>query len=163
MLGPWRISDVALAQHDRESGTVPPPLAFRTDAMGIFAILAVVGIGSLLVREPASIEALAPQWASMMWAISLTTFGTAGLLATFVPRRWRIWGVAVEAACRIGLTIAPITYGVAIVANIGIERGIATIVAFSGIGLVCAVAAWLEVRWLRRQARLVYRAMQEGG
>ena len=72
----------------------------------------------------------------MMWALSLTGFGSLGLFATFAPRKHRVWGLALEALCRFGLTLAPMIYAAAIVHNVGWSNAIAVVVTYAGIAFI---------------------------
>jgi len=163
LIGKWRVSDAAIAEPYVQVQQIPPPLAFRTDAMGIFAILGLTGVASLVIGTPSSIEQIVPPWASIMWAVSLTAFGGLGFVATLCPRRLRVYGLAVEAMCRTGLALAPLVYSSAIIGVVGIKPRLATVIVFCGISAINAVAAVLIFRWLRKQQRLVVHALRNRG
>jgi hypothetical protein len=130
-----------------------PPSAFRTDTIGIFAILAFAGAVQIVTTEPGSVRALLDPKVAAFWSVTLAVGGAFGLAAVLAPRRWAITAAVVQLGARVALGFGSLTYAVALLVTIGLTRGSSTAaITFGGIALMCFLAAWSIWKWIQAQA-----------
>lgn len=137
-----------------------PPRAFRSDTVGIFAVLLVVGVGHLVTPGHGSLDDLVPAPVSLLWTVTLVVFGAMGLVACLLPRQWLFLALGMEATARIALGFSTAAYAVAVAFARGVD-GITRVATYSGISLLCFLAAFTILRWLRSQRRAVTIVLSE--
>lgn len=139
---------------------VPQALSLRTDAIGIFAVLAIAGLAQLITTQPDSIrDQLTPPLADL-WSATLLIFGVLGLVGTFLSRTRQIVGMGLEMASRIALGAGALTYAVAVYMSIGFPSGRFVVLTYTGIAIMMLAGAYQISRWLRLQRKAVDRALE---
>ncbi len=133
-----------------------PPRAFRSDTVGIFAVLFLAGITQLVTTEPGSVRSQVSPVVATIWSLTLAVFGAMGVVSVYLPRRFGFLGVGLHLAARLALGFGALTYAVAVTNTLGV-RGSSALVAltFVGITVLCWRAAFVIYRWLQAQQRAV--------
>lgn len=130
-----------------------PDAPLRTDAAGIFAVLAISGFSQLFGGPAATfVQRELPPVAVLLWAGTLICFGTLGLVAIAISRHRLLLGLGLEVAARVALGIGAIVEAIVVYAATGLV-GRFVILVFLGIAAILLVGAALITRRLLRQRR----------
>lgn len=143
-------------------GAIGPPRSFRSDTVGIFAVLMVVGLGNLVTPREGSLDDLVSLPVSLLWDLTLVVFGALGLASCLVPQRYTLTALGVEFAARFALGFGSAAYAVAVVEANGLTgASVVRIATYSGISVLCLTAAWSILRWLLQRRRQVSTLLAE--
>lgn len=139
------------------AGVIVPPRAFRSDTVGIFAVLALAGLAQVITGSPpATVARTVPDLASTLWSVSLLVFGTVGIVSCFLPTRLALAAVGLHLAARVALAAGSAAYALAIVARTSLLDGSFLVaVTYAGICVLNLTAAHTLRRWSRDRRELV--------
>jgi hypothetical protein len=106
-----------------------------SDALGIFAVLALAGLTQLLTTEPGSLRATVAPAVATGWSVSLLVFGGIGVLSMLLPRRRILLALVLELGARVSLGFGAATYAAALIDALGSAATFPAVV-FGGISLM---------------------------
>ncbi len=137
-------------------GRLPPPRSFRTDTIGIFAVLFAAGLAQLINQTPGPVRSVAEEnLVADIWEITLASFGLLGLLATLTPKRWAVIGLGMEFVARIALGLGALAYSLAVGVYRGFSEAEFSVLTYLGISVLMIVGAAQIMKWLREQRKAV--------